>query len=464
MHNVTLVHVDEILPREKSQRAKPEGVAELAESIRRIGLINAIVVDSDLRLVAGGNRLEAYKLLKTSDTSGKWDMIPALLVSELNSTDRKLLELEENVRRKDLTWQEHALAVLDLDELMVETRPELVSDERAACLGMSSSQRARLLRAARELRAGNARVAAAPTLIAADNIITREAARTQDNAMNKLFETIAQDTTETAEEPIEPELPLEGDVLDLTAPVKFASRVKPVPARVIRQGNFIEFAENYSGERFNFLHCDFPYGIGHGESAQGGAVSRWDAYEDDSEIYWTLLRAMLNNRTKLMLPSTHIIFWFSMKYYSETIQMFNELAPEMVVDHQPLIWHKTDNKGIIRNIDHTPRNVYETALFITRGERRIIKAVGNAYGAPTRKATAGHISEKPVPVLRHFFQLCCDNFTEILDPTAGSGTALRAAQSMGASRLLGLELNQQYADFAQKEYDQQLALSSFVGD
>ena len=163
-----------------------------------------------------------------------------------------------------------------------------------------------------------------------------------------------------------------------------------------------------------------------------------------------------------MLPSCHMIFWLSARFDMEEItrQMFNELAPDLTVDEYKLIWHKTDNKGIIRDVNRTPRHVYETALFITRGDRSIIKAVADVYGAPTRKSEALHISEKPVPVLRHFMQLCVDSYTEMLDPTSGSGSALRAAASMGAKRVVGLEINPEYVETAQREFNQQQALDT----
>jgi predicted RNA methylase len=40
--------------------------------------------------------------------------------------------------------------------------------------------------------------------------------------------------------------------------------------------------------------------------------------------------------------------------------------------------------------------------------------------------------------------MLCDEHSSVLDPTCGSGTALRAAESLGASRILGLELNPEH--------------------
>jgi tRNA G10 N-methylase Trm11 len=51
-------------------------------------------------------------------------------------------------------------------------------------------------------------------------------------------------------------------------------------------------------------------------------------------------------------------------------------------------------------------------------------------------------------MLRHFFQMFVDENTRLLDPTCGGGSALRAAESLGASQVLGLEINKEYADNA----------------
>ena len=48
---------------------------------------------------------------------------------------------------------------------------------------------------------------------------------------------------------------------------------------------------------------------------------------------------------------------------------------------------------------------------------------------------------KPEPMLRHFFRMFVDEHGHMLDLTCGSGTSLRAAESLGASRVLGLELD-----------------------
>jgi site-specific DNA-methyltransferase (adenine-specific) len=85
---------------------------------------------------------------------------------------------------------------------------------------------------------------------------------------------------------------------------------------------------------------------------------------------------------------------------------------------------------------------------MSRGDRKIIKVVSNCYPAPTGDL---HTSEKPEPMLRHFMGMFVDELTEMLDPTCGSGSSLRAAESLGARRIFGLDTSAQFLDVAARQ-------------
>ena len=70
----------------------------------------------------------------------------------------------------------------------------------------------------------------------------------------------------------------------------------------------------------------------------------------------------------------------------------------------------------------------------------------DAYASPSDRSI--HPSTKPEPMLRYFFEMFVDDQTTIFDPTCGSGAALRAAESLGARRILGLEIDWQYCEAA----------------
>lgn len=51
-------------------------------------------------------------------------------------------------------------------------------------------------------------------------------------------------------------------------------------------------------------------------------------------------------------------------------------------------------------------------------------------------------------MLTHFLRMVVDDTTRMLDPTAGSGNAVRIASELGAAYALGLELNPEFAEVA----------------
>ena len=80
----------------------------LKDSMRRVGLLQPVLVDPGNHLVSGYRRLEAAKVLG-------WESIEARLVDVEDKKERLLVEAEENTTRKDFTPDELARADKLLD-------------------------------------------------------------------------------------------------------------------------------------------------------------------------------------------------------------------------------------------------------------------------------------------------------------------------------------------------------------
>lgn len=87
---------------------------ELAESIEKYGLLHPIVIDEDAHLVSGGRRLAACAMLG-------WSMVPVRNLGDLTEAERREIELEENLRRKDLTAYERSKFITERVRLAVES-------------------------------------------------------------------------------------------------------------------------------------------------------------------------------------------------------------------------------------------------------------------------------------------------------------------------------------------------------
>jgi len=400
-----------VVEREKRQRKTVGTVQDLADSIQRIGLINPITITREGVLIAGERRLEACKLISMDYK------IAVRYIDELDETELQLIELEENLKRAELSWQDQCLAIKQMHTVLCSLNENWSQADTAKHLGLSKGYISECLEISNQLK--DEKIASAATRSVAANIIQRNTQRAVDNELNQM--------------------------LDIATPPE--EKVKSAPKAKIFNENFLEVAHEYTGAKFNLIHCDFPYGIDHGNSEQGNIKGGgFTGYKDSEHTYWTLCKSLCENLDKIAYPSCHVMFWFSMKFYSKTIEFFQQNSNLELVMEQPLIWFKSDNKGIVSDVNRRPRNVYETALLFSRGDRKIISPIANLYACPTSKTI--HPSEKPEPMLKHFFRMFIDEYAEVLDPTCGSGTAIRAAMELGARRSIGYEIDKEFATAA----------------
>ena len=92
------------------QRLDYGDIDALAKSISEHGLIQPIIINQEKRLIAGGRRLAAMQQLG-------WTEIPIVYRETLTEDELYVLELEENVRRRDETWQERCLHIATIHRL-----------------------------------------------------------------------------------------------------------------------------------------------------------------------------------------------------------------------------------------------------------------------------------------------------------------------------------------------------------
>lgn len=96
------------------RRTDPGDIQSLANSIETYGLLHPVVVDEQSkRLVAGGRRLAACELLG-------WFYVPVTYLAALTDQQLREVELEENLRRKDLTEIEKSRQMTELAEIKAE--------------------------------------------------------------------------------------------------------------------------------------------------------------------------------------------------------------------------------------------------------------------------------------------------------------------------------------------------------
>jgi len=442
-NEISLVPIDEILTPPDRRQPNQAKVAELAHSIRTHGLWHTVLVNADGTLIAGGHRVDAFKMLRTVGAKCPWEeyagwtLIPARYAHDVTPIEAKAIELEENIKRVTLDWKDEAQNIYEYHALQEQQNPNWTQDKTAKTLGLVSAHVSRAVSVAAALRDMPEKVQAATSISSAYNILARMWSRAIDQ--------------ETA---------LIDEIVQAPSPVPAEPPPPPPPAEFsISHTDFLSAAPEYSGEKFNLVHCDFPYGISWDKANRMKTSAEWKAhrYGDDPDLYWVLLETLLANLPRLCYPSAHIWFWLSanFKFHKETREFISSRI-DARIDPVPYIWHKSDGKGIIPDHNRGGQRIYETALLISLNDRQVVRPVANLYPSPARKDL--HVSEKPEPVLRHFFRMLVDSNTRLLDPTCGSGTAVRAASALGAECAVGWDIDEELVGKANERLSQALRL------
>lgn len=444
-----------------SRQRKEILIEDLLESIPRRGVLVPIIVVPEVgpgnqpyKLLAGERRYTASRQLGLSS-------IPARLLSDLSLIEQRVVELEENLRRKDLGWQDQCLAMASIHEVLIQQSgdPDWSFTKTAENLGYSPAWVQRCVRVAKELHRDNVRNMESATR--AYNFISREDERVASDAISNLLHSATKAANEAIDgaegtdplddlldAPTAPENPGKGPSTNAPASARQAPLVTPAEQSILQQ-SFLDWAPAYNGEPFNLIHCDFPYGVNVFGGKWSGKLTT-SGYNDSADIYEKLIVCLCENLDRLMAHSGHLVFWLSgdIKIQARTLQMFAELAPTLAFNSFPLIWVKSDNVGIVPDPKREPRRIYETALIASREDRLLVKPVSNAIASPTNKEHHPHT--KPEPVLKHFLQMFVDSNTRMLDPTCGGGSSLRAAEALGAEHVIGLEINDEYVANARR--------------
>lgn len=430
MKNKLMLLESIIIKRDDRQRRELTGIEELAQSIANSGLINPPVVNENDELIAGERRVTAMRSLG-------WTHTVVTLFEGLTEQQQQLIELEENVKRIDLAWRDHTASIVRYHNICMEQDEDWTKQKTADSLGISVTQLSQRLDVQGALDSGDKLVVDADKYSVARNIVARKQQRKaadESAALDTLIDTVLPLGPAIPEAEAAPE---DVDTLPVSSPSSGVTFINE---------DFHSWAATYDGPAFNFIHCDFPYGIA-ADKHNLGASDKFGGYEDSPEVYDQLLNTLLFD-TKIA-DSAHLMFWLSPDTIRETETLLREAG--WAVTNSPLIWHRSDNSGIMPDPRREGRRVYETCLMATRGDRFLVQPVSNLFPFPNKKTI--HMSEKPREMLSHFFRMFVDETTVMLDPTMGSGNACRVTHEHGAKTVVGLEKDETFFLNACEEHD-----------
>lgn len=414
--------LDLVIPLERQRQAFPESeMADLADSITRLGLMHPVVVRDGNVLVAGERRVRAIKLLNILGTSFLCDghkvapgQLPVTDLTELSQLQLEEAELEENVCRLDLSWQEKASAISRLHALRskmggsadrTETAKELVSRGIVESLGGASALIAQSVLITRH--SGDADVAKAKNPREAMKIIRRK----EDAKRNTL---LALNTGKLSESEL----------------------------YQVYNADCLGWLSTAEPRQFDCILIDPPYGMGadtFGDAA--GKLAGIDhRYEDSKESFFNLLETVVPLLKKVGKDEHHLYIWCDI----DNFIWLRELCRSQGywTFRTPLINIKREG-GRVPWPEHGPRRCYEICLYAVLGKKSITAIYPDVFESTLETANIGHGAQKPVEAYVNLLKRSTKPGDKVLDCFAGSGTIIEAARQLNL-RAVAVEKEPQY--------------------
>lgn len=428
-----LIEISKLEVRRRQRSAFVQAqITELAESIEKVGNLHPPVCYPDgdkWVLVAGERRLTAIKQLqsqKKSYTCGPHTVEPGTIaITPLEEVLEDIAfeaELDENIHRVDLTWQDRARAFAALHEMRSKQNPtqtkgqtadEIAKRSPAAFTSGASARNA--LRKATVIvqNLDNAKVANARNAQEALNLIYKQ-------EYEKVMAALAKRQRNTA-----------GDT--------------PLPIE-IKHGDLLEVLPTLPDKTYDLVLGDPPYGQGASSAGYRQRTVHHHNYDDTPDNAKRIAQCIITEGFRVTKTRANLLLFCDVRLFvwlQETAQRAG-----WSVFPRPIIWRKSESEGLAPWGSIGPRITTEFILFATKGGRGFNSSPTDVFEAKrVPRHERLHAAEKPVELLKRLIELTTMVNDKILDPCCGSGSTLVAARELQRGGL-GIEADFDYYNTA----------------
>lgn len=418
--SVEFVHASDIeIGRRQREEFKQTSLEELRDSILDVGLIHAPVVSNDMQLAAGERRLRALALTegkpyRYGDAELCYPEVPVHMVPVADPRTLAKIELDENLRRENLTAMEEARAIATLHGLATEVHPGQTMKDTSEDLAKLEGHEPR--------KSDEVRVA---------NSILVEQFK-DDPEVQKAAKVSLNRAAKVARKKMEIQLSRVLGGTEFLQEDEFFE---------VRCGDAKGILQEYQSNPFDILLFDPPYGVG-ADSFGEQAMDLGHQYDDD----WLTARDLVESiiSAPIYKDQAHALMFCSYDKFQIWKEIYhdNNWRPWP----RPLIWSKGQQAHAPRP-GFGPRYSYECVLFAARGDRQVRETINDVIHCPPPKDKI-HAAEKPADLLAELIRFVASPGDRLVDPTCGSGPIFTAARGKELF-VTGIELSADYAAIAQ---------------
>ena len=430
---------DVIIPEDRIRKKfGEEHIKALADSLESKGYIHPITLRNDSNvLVAGENRYRAHHFLLDSNRSvfncADGD-IPVSRVADLSNDDLLEAELEENLLRSDLTWQEETEAIAKLhafrkkhniDWTFADTANEIKDPESGPAQGRQRTKVSEALVIAEHLD---------DPLIA--NAKTKKDAIKAIKDKNKHFQRAK--AVEAFDDMLSMTPEFDANLDDLLTPEDDnALPASKLPQHQLILGNFFDEIGTIPDETYDIILTDPPYGID--IHRKGTFDSDVHEYDDSKDYFDEIISILAQESFRVAKDEAHIYVFCDIRRWQDIDQAF--FATGWDGWPRPLIWHK-GNIGSFANADIGPRSTYECIFYAIKG-RRPVQHNDMDVILVNQSTRTDHPANKPVELFSNLLQRSAFPGDKVIDFFCGSGPIFPAATEHNCFAT-GIELNPKY--------------------
>lgn len=394
------------IPSGRFREANPKRVESIAQSMMKFGQLQPIIiagVGDGWELVDG---LHRYCAMQANGEVA----IEVMIRGEEDEIFLREIELETNIEREDMTWQQRNRAIAELHRMRVARDPTWGQAQTMALTGV----------------AGQSTVSNALKL----------------DRMMELFPEIKK--AENVRQALSWAATKAKSVLRV-------EEVKASPADYsnieskIWLGDSVERIREIPDDSFHAVITDPPFGIDY-DSRTEGTIGSTSAYEDSEKSYLRLL-SMAPDIYRVIKKDGWLIWFLGITWYERAKTAFRQAG--FTVDEIPIIWDRSEGRTFTSRPDRYFGRSYDIALHCLKGNPKIVQPAKNIIRiAPV--ADTETLVERPVELYAELIKRLTIPNEIVADFFVGSGSCAAAASSLRRD-YFGIELSPERRAYAIKK-------------
>ena len=406
------IQADQIVVKDNRQRREftEKEHQELMTSFLTVGQLHPLVlrVEGDkYALVAGERRLRAIKELHELERGFRYGaspvplgMAPFVSLGELPPLEAMEAELEENIRRKDLTWQERAEASAALFEFR---------QAQAKANGLPVPQLAAVALEIADGKTGGPANDARKEIILAKHLKDPDVAKA--TSVSEAFKVLKK-KEETKN----------NQILAETVGKTFSASLH----RLVND-DCAEWMRAASPDSYDVILTDPPYGMGADDFGDSGVEgTRVHAYSDGAEVVQEMLEWLPQALFRLAKPQAHLYLFCDPDWFHSWSLCMADAGWK--VFRTPLIW-VNPNGWRAPWPTQGPQRKWQAIFYAVKGDRHVNHMAGDVLTFPM-DTSMGHAAQKPVALFEELLKRSAKPGDSVLDPFCGTGPIFPAAHGL----------------------------------